>query len=230
MIGIYGGTFDPVHNGHLRPALDVCTSLTLSKVLFIPCGQPPHRDLPVASAEHRLAMLKLAVEGQPDFIVDDREIKRTGPSYMVDTLMSLTKGFPDEKFCLILGMDAFVNLDTWKDWVRITDLVSIVITQRPQIETDVTPNSGLVEYINDNRTDDKALFLTSEQHHCFFCPVTQLDISATRIRDLIRNGHSIDYLVPEKVSAVHRVLWVTLGKLCMAVLLLFSYRHCESQR
>lgn len=200
MIGIYGGTFDPVHFGHLRPALDVYTLLSLSKIFFIPCGQPPHRQPPVASSKHRLAMLKLALEGQADFIVDDREIRRTGASYMVDTLESLTSEFADEKFCLILGMDAFVQLDTWKDWSRITELVSLAITQRPQIEADLIPSSDLLQYMNDKRVNDKTVFVNSEQTHCFFCPVTQLDISATRIRELIHAGHSIDYLVPEKVA------------------------------
>lgn len=200
MIGVYGGTFDPVHFGHLRPALDVYSLLTLSKIHFIPCGQPPHRHTPVASAEHRLAMLKLALERQADFVVDEREINRAGPSYMVDTLESLVKDFADEKFCLILGMDAFVNLTTWKDWTRITELVSLVITQRPQIETDSIPNSDLIQYMNEKRVNDKTEFVNAKQPHCFFCPVTQLDISATRIRELIRDGHSIDFLVPEKVA------------------------------
>ena len=200
MIGIYGGTFDPVHFGHLRPALDVYSLLTLSKIHFIPCGQPPHRDPPVASSQQRLEMLNLAVERQSDFIVDDREINRTGASYMVDTIKSLVSDFPDEKFCLIIGMDAFVNFDTWKDWSTITEFVSLVITQRPRFEPDSIPNSDLIEYMNEKRVNDKASLLNSKQTHCFFCPVTQLDISATKIRELVRDGSSIDYLVPENVA------------------------------
>lgn len=200
MIGIYGGTFDPVHFGHLRPALDVYSLLSLSEIRFIPCGIPAHRDAAVASSQQRLEMLALALEGQPDFVVDDREVKRAGASYMVDTIKSLMSDFSNEKFCLIIGMDAFVKLDTWKDWEEITELVSLVITQRPRLETESVPSSDLIQYMNNKQVDDKELFMSSEQTHCFFCPVTQLDISATNIRELVREGNRIDYLMPEKVA------------------------------
>lgn len=204
MIGIYGGTFDPVHFGHLRPALDVYSLLNLSQIRFIPCGHPAHRDAAVASSQQRLEMLALALEGQPGFVIDDREVKRSGASYMVDTIKSLMSDFPGEKFCLIIGMDAFVKLDTWKDWEEITELVSLVITQRPRLEAEYIPGPDLIQYMNDKRTDDKELFVSSdndsEQVHCFFCPVTQLDISATNIRELVREGNRIDYLMPEKVA------------------------------
>jgi len=200
MIGIYGGTFDPVHFGHLRPAVDVYSLLNLAKIHFIPCGQPPHRNVPIASADQRLEMLSLAVERQPDFFVDDREITRAGPSYMVETIQSLRADFPGEKFCLIIGMDAFVNFDTWKDWETITDLVSLVITQRPRFEPDLIPSTDLLQYMNEKRINDKDEFITAEDTHCFFCAVTQLDISSTNIRKLVCDGNSIDYLVPEKVA------------------------------
>jgi nicotinate-nucleotide adenylyltransferase len=200
MIGIYGGTFDPVHFGHLRPAVDVYSLLNLSKIHFIPCGQPPHRDVPIASAQQRLDMLRLALERQPDFIVDEREIKRSGPSYMVDTIKSLRKDFPNEKLCLIVGMDAFVHLDTWKDWRKLTDMVSLVITQRPRFEQDSIPGSDLIQYMNDKRVNDKAQFVNSNETHCYFCGVTQLDISSTKIRKMTKEGKSIDYLLPEKVA------------------------------
>jgi nicotinate-nucleotide adenylyltransferase len=200
MIGIYGGTFDPVHFGHLRPAVDVYSLLNLSKIRFIPCGQPPHRNAPIASAQQRLEMLRLAVEPQADFIVDDREINRSGPSYMVETILSLVNDFPDEKFCLIVGMDAFVNFDTWKDWVKITELASLVITQRPRFEPDSIPGSELIQYMNEKRINDKDEFINAEGTHCFFCGVTQMDISSTSIRSQVCDGKSIDYLVPEKVA------------------------------
>jgi nicotinate-nucleotide adenylyltransferase len=145
-------------------------------------------------------MLRLALQRQPDFIVDDREINRSGPSYMVDTIKSLYEDFPEEKFCLIVGMDAFVQLDSWKDWETITDLVSLVITQRPRFEQDSIPGSDLIQYMNDKRINDKTQFVNSKGTHCFFCAVTQLDISSTRIRETVTEGKSIDYLLPEKVA------------------------------
>lgn len=199
MIGIYGGTFDPVHFGHLRPALDVYSLLKLSKIRFIPCGVPAHRNAPVANGQQRLDMLTLALQRQANFIVDDREVNRSGASFMVDTITSLIKDFADEKFCLIIGMDAFVKLDTWKDWKTITKLVSLVITQRPKFAPSSIPSSDLIQYMDEKRVNDKALFLDSQQTQCFFCPVTQLDISATNIRDLVRAGSDVNYLMPEKV-------------------------------
>jgi nicotinate-nucleotide adenylyltransferase len=199
MIGIYGGTFDPVHLGHLRPAVDVYSLLNLSQIHFIPCGQPPHRNPPIASAQQRLEMLRLALGRQTDFVVDQREIDRAGPSYMVDTIKSLIADFPKEKFCLIIGMDAFVYFDKWKDWETITSLANLVITQRPRFDTDSIPSSALIQYMNEKRTNDTSEFLRSEDTHCFICPVTQLDISSTNIRAQVSEGKCIDYLLPEKV-------------------------------
>ncbi len=200
MIGIYGGTFDPVHFGHLRPALDVYSLLTLSKILFIPCGQPPHRDAPIASSQDRLVMLELALENQPDFVIDDREINRPGASYMIDTIKSLMEDFKDEKFCLIIGMDAFVKFDGWKDWQEITKRVSLVVTQRPGYKLESTPSPELNQYLTEKQTTDKQVLVNAEQPHCFFCPVTQIDIAATEIRVLVSEGKSIDYLLPEGVA------------------------------
>ena len=119
MIGIYGGTFDPVHYGHLRPAIDVYSQLGLSEVRFIPTGEPAHREQPIASQDQRYQMLLLAIENIAGLSVDDREIKRAGPSYMVDTINSLQADFPDESFCLIVGMDAFIKFESWREWQRI---------------------------------------------------------------------------------------------------------------
>lgn len=106
-IGILGGTFDPVHFGHLRPALDVAEQLNLEHVRLIPSAEPPHRAEPVATAQQRVALLQLAIKNNPRFVVDDRELHRKGPSYTVDTLYSLKQEFPDSSFYLMLGTDAF---------------------------------------------------------------------------------------------------------------------------
>ena len=108
MIGILGGTFDPVHYGHLRTALEVRVALELDEVRLIPCRLPPHRALPIASPEQRAQMLYAAIEGHDGFVVDERELSREGPSYMLDTLVSLRKDFSSRGVCLIIGMDAFL--------------------------------------------------------------------------------------------------------------------------
>lgn len=200
MIGIYGGTFDPVHFGHLRPAVDVYTALSLSKILFIPCGQPPHREPSLATGQQRLDMLELALQRHSEFVVDDRELRRAGASYMVDTIKNLMGDFPQERFCLIVGMDAFVKFNTWHEWQEITRLVSLVVTHRPSFDPNSITESDLRDYLNKKCIDDMKTFCTSEQANCIFCPVTQLDISSTRIRELAGNGSSIDYLLPAPVA------------------------------
>jgi nicotinate-nucleotide adenylyltransferase len=131
MIGIMGGTFDPIHFGHLRPALEVCERLSLSQVRFIPCRVPPHRPQPMASAEDRLKMVEMAVENTPQFFLDDRELRRgDGASYSVDTLKSLLKEY-DESLILMLGADAFLGFNRWKNWREILKMANIVVSCRP---------------------------------------------------------------------------------------------------
>jgi nicotinate-nucleotide adenylyltransferase len=162
MIGIYGGTFDPVHFGHLRPALDVLEGLGLEQVRFIPCGQPPHRQQPVANAEQRMAMLSLAVSEQAGFVVDDREISRGGTSYMVDTLTSLKQEKPNNTFCLMLGMDAFIEFDQWKRWQDILQMVNLVVTHRPNADFDFDKTGHVLnEYLINHRLHDIDTFLGS---------------------------------------------------------------------
>ncbi len=199
MIGIYGGTFDPVHFGHLRPAVDVYTELGLSEIRFIPAGIPAHREQPVASKAQRCQMLLLATENIAGMSVDDREINRDGPSYMIDTIRSLQSDFPDEKFCLIVGMDAFIGFESWREWQAIVGLINIVITYRPNFDIDSITESELKKYIRGAETKNKDEFLTGSFGHCYFCPVTQLDISATRIRELARQGSKLNFLLPDAV-------------------------------
>lgn len=200
MIGIYGGTFDPVHFGHLRPAVDVFSFLSLSKIHFIPCGQPPHRAPSLATAQQRMEMLELALQRHPEFVVDDRELRRAGTSYMVDTIRSLMEDFPQEKLCLIVGMDAFLAFHTWHEWQEITRLVNLIVTHRPSFDPESIAESGLSDYLTEKRTDDMSVFHESDKTSCLFCPVTQLDISSTRIRELVSKGDSIDYLLPALVA------------------------------
>src|SRR6185312_8114972 len=115
-IGLFGGTFDPIHYGHLRTAFELWQELRLAEVRFLPTGSPPHRDQPLASPELRLRMVQAAVADQPAFVVDDREVRRTGVSYSVDTLTELRAENADRSLCLLLGMDAFLGLPNWHRW------------------------------------------------------------------------------------------------------------------
>lgn len=203
MIGVYGGTFDPIHYGHLRPALEILEAFALSELRFIPCGQPPHRAFPVASPAQRLAMVECAIAGVPEFIADPREIQRQGPSYMIDTLRSLQVEQRDPQLCLILGMDAFAAFHTWHDWRSILALSNLLVMHRPEFEpAQVIQDAELRQLIADSRIQDKSLFCQSPAGKLMFYPVTQLDISSTRIRDAIRQQHNVRYLLPNAVIAM----------------------------
>lgn len=203
MIGVYGGTFDPVHYGHLRPALEVFEAFALSELRFVPCGQPPHRNLPEAVPAQRLAMVERAIAGVPGFVADAREIQRSGPSYMIDTLRSLHTELSEQALCLILGMDAFAGFHSWHEWRAIPELCNLLVMHRPEFEpAQVIQDTELQQLINDCQVHDSSQFSHARAGKLMFYPVTQLDISSTRIREAIRQRRSVRFLLPDEVIAV----------------------------
>jgi nicotinate-nucleotide adenylyltransferase len=203
MIGILGGTFDPIHNGHLRTALDVQQCLSLDEVRFIPCGEPPHRVAPVATPLQRLTMVRAAIATQEKFTLDDREIKRKGPSYMVDTLTSLKQDFGNVSLCLIVGTDAFNGLEQWHRWQQIFELANIAVMQRPAIKGHNELNKRLLSLLK-HRIMDTDDFKRSQSGGIAFVPVTQMDISATKIRQDWQQGKDIQFLLPDSVLTLIR--------------------------
>lgn len=129
-IGILGGTFDPVHFGHLRTALELKQILDLQEIKFLPCHTPVHKELPSAHPHHRIAMLQLAIANESGFALDDRELRRATPSYMIETLTSLRQELNDTPLILIMGSDAFTNLPTWKNWQQLLDMAHIAVAIR----------------------------------------------------------------------------------------------------
>ena len=199
MIGIYGGTFDPIHYGHLRPALDVYQALPFSEIRFIPCGEPPHRDAPYADAQHRLAMLRLALANQPAFRIDERELRRKGPSFMVDTLQELRAECGQQPLCLIIGFDAFLGLQSWHQWQAIPELAHLVVTHRPGWnKSEIESRSALSQLVKLRQMSGEAM-AQYQAGGIVFVPVTQLDISSTRIRELVAAGKDARYLLPDNV-------------------------------
>ncbi len=197
MIGIYGGTFDPVHYGHLRTALEVREALELDEVRFIPCRFPPHRREPVFPPEKRLEFLQLATADEPGFVVDTRELERSGVSYMVDTLASLRNEVGELPLGLILGRDAFLGLPSWHRWESIFDLAHLVVMDRPGYRPDWLP--PLKEYVAQRSTDHPGELQHQPAGRIFFQRVTQLEISATHIRQCLQEGKSPRYLLSDQV-------------------------------
>ena len=201
---IQGGTFDPVHNAHLRTALDVARQLGVAQIRLLPCGDPPHRPPPGASAAQRLHMLQAAIEGDPRFVIDSRELQRAGPSYMVDTAAELRAEFgPQTPICLMMGMDAFLGLESWRHWRQLTGLLHLVVTQRPGWQGALEHASPVLrQWVAQQESDTVAGLLRHPAGRVLFVPVTQLDISATQVRAMLRAGQSPSYLVPPQVLRV----------------------------
>jgi len=197
MICILGGTFDPVHFGHLRPALDVQQALGIERVHLLPCRIPPHRDMPRLTDAQRLALLRLAIEGEAGLSIDERELRREGPSYMVDTLASLRTEIGDRPLCLALGTDALAGLDSWHRPERILDLCHLVVMQRPGTGW---PRGGALEQrIEAARVAQVEALSACAAGRVLALPVTQMAVSSTRIRELLKHGRSARYLMPEAV-------------------------------
>ena len=199
-IGLFGGTFDPIHYGHLRTAFELWQELRLAEIRFMPTGSPPHREQPYATPELRLAMVEAAVASQPAFVVDDREVRRTGVSYSVDTLTEVRKEFPDRSLCLLLGMDAFLGLPNWHRWRELLDLAHIVVAHRPGWKA---PTMGpLGEVMVDHGTGTIRDLHQNPSGRVYVHAVTQLEISSTELRQLIIAGRDPQYLVPEEVRQI----------------------------
>lgn len=200
MIGLLGGTFDPIHFGHLRMAEELADWLALDKVRFIPAAQPPHRSQPRTAVHHRVEMTRLAIEANPRFMLDTCEVERKGVSYTVETLASLRQELGTAvHLWLFMGADAFIGLNTWKDWSRLFDLANIAVAHRPGYRVAQTDALGdeLREALQLHHVKDAAPNQAAGQ--IVLRPVTQLDISATAIRTAIREGKSPRYLMPEPV-------------------------------
>lgn len=197
-IGLFGGTFDPVHIGHLRTALELKQALGLAQMRLLPSAQPPHRAQPMASAEHRLALLKCGVDAEPGLAVDDRELRREGPSYTLDTLAGIRAEIgADTPLCLCIGMDSLVNLNQWHRWQELTDYAHIVAAARPGWHL---PNAGAVlEFVRRHRAHDIAELQATPAGKLLIVEMTLLPISATGIRQALQRGESIRYLVPDGV-------------------------------
>ena len=200
-LGLFGGTFDPVHFGHLRLAEEAISQLGLGGVRWIPAGQPPHRGTPQVTAEQRLAMVLRSTAGNAQFSVDASEVEAAAPSYTVHTLERLRRELgADQALVLLVGADAFAGLTTWHRWRDILALAHIAVSHRPgfPIELSSLPAALASEFTARRLLDVSALKASPAGGIATFA-MTQLAISATQIRQLLANGLSARYLLPDSV-------------------------------
>lgn len=198
-IGLFGGTFDPVHIGHLRGALEVAELMAFDQLRLIPSARPPHREAPQVSAADRLAMVELAVADLPPLLVDDRELRRERPSWTIDTLESLRAevGESDQLF-LMLGWDAFCGLPGWHRWEELLNHCHILVLQRP--DADAEPPEELRDLLAARSVADP-LSLSGPGGQISFVWQSPLAVSATQVRQLLADGRSVRFLVPDAVLA-----------------------------
>lgn len=198
-LGLLGGTFNPVHIGHLRAALEVTEFMGLDELRLVPSARPPHRQAPQVSAEQRLAMVELAVVGEPRLKVDDRELKRDKPSYTLDTLESLRGELAaHDQLFLLLGWDAFCGLPSWHRWQELLDHCHLLVLQRPDADSEAP------EALRDllaARSVSNPLSLQGPGGQISFIWQTPLAVSATQIRQLLAAGRSARFLLPDAVLA-----------------------------
>lgn len=211
-IGLFGGTFNPIHLGHLQAARTVMERLSLMSLLFIPAAIPPHKSMGgIADAADRLEMIRLAVLNEPCFSVSDVEINRSGPSYTVDTVHYFLNGaLADDRYYLIVGLDAFLEMDTWKSYKNLLKIIPLVVMARPESVPDLNVSKTIEAFLSAKVSGEVKFEAATDRFECQgYQPVTLLRggfrmLSATLIRDRIRAGESIDTLVPASVGAFIR--------------------------
>ncbi|MCF6262775.1 MAG: nicotinate-nucleotide adenylyltransferase [Xanthomonadales bacterium] len=197
-IGLFGGTFDPVHFGHLRAASEAKEKLGLGDFRLLPVGRPAHRNQTHASAEHRLAMLRLAVAEHPDITVDNREVRRSGVSYMVDTLAEIRgEAGTDRAILLILGQDAAHGLCSWYRWQELFDYAHLVVMTRP--DSPASFSTQLESFVTTRRCNTMADLWRSPAGLLLNLEVTQLAISSTAIRQQVAQNRSPRFLLPDRI-------------------------------
>lgn len=200
--GLFGGTFNPVHFGHLRAAEELMTLLDLDRVIFIPAASPPHKtERGMASFEHRLQMLQLAIAGNDSFSFSDVESRRPGKSYSIDTVQYfLDSHDPGLELYFITGQDAFDAITTWREWDNLLSLCHFAVITRPGYENkgllQILPPDMAARYVYDEQND---IFKNPQGRSVFFRRTTFLDISSSHIREKIQQGQSVRYLIPDKV-------------------------------
>lgn len=202
-VGVYGGTFDPIHQAHLRVAEEFAEAFGLSQVRLIPTGEPPHRNSPATPAEQRLAMVEAAIAGNPRLMADPREVRRRGYCYTIDTLGELKAELPPgTPLAWLVGADAFLSLHRWKRWQELLDLAHLAVAVRPGFDLESwqkTAPDQLLAAVQPKLSDESAIPVAPVPGRITFLSTTPLAISSTRLRADLAAGRSVRYLLPDPV-------------------------------
>jgi nicotinate-nucleotide adenylyltransferase len=196
-LGIFGGTFNPIHYGHLRVAEEVRYGCGLDRIIFIPSGSPSLKTAEIADADHRYKMTCMATGSNPDFSVSDIEMHSISKSYTIKTVEKLNGMYPDDELCLIMGVDVFLDLPAWREPERLVSLIDFIIMTRPGFSVKELKSSPFVEALCEAGHGNYHL---KGGRTASVIQVTACDIASTTIRQLIREGKSIKYLLPEAVE------------------------------
>ncbi len=197
-VGVFGGTFDPIHYGHLRSALELSERLELTQLRLMPCAMPPHRELTQCSAQQRAAMVELAVAGESRLMCDTRELQRSGPSYTIDSLIELRQELGEQtSLSLIMGCDALLDIDSWYRWKEILDWAHVVVIARPGWRLPV--QGPVAQWIEDNTLGAVDGIKERTAGGILIEELRPLAISSTEIRAMLASDHSVRYLLPESV-------------------------------
>ena len=201
-IGILGGTFNPIHLGHLRSADEVRETFALDRIYFVPAAQPPHKkSQALADARHRLKMVELAIAGNPFFFPSSIELERSGPSYSIDTIRHFCSDLPNATIFFILGLDAFREIHTWKDYLLIPSLCNVIVTSRPGISAPTSDQLLPVALHTTLWYDPTIKMYRHPSGHCLiFHEIQGLNISASQIRHIAQQGKSLRYLIAPAVN------------------------------
>lgn len=197
-LALLGGTFDPVHIGHLRAAIEAREALRADEIRLLPCAVPPHREQPELGPEQRLQMLQAAIAGIPGLRADARELQRSGPSYTYDTLISFRAEIGERQpLVLVLGADAFAGLPSWHRWREITGLAHLAVLTRPDAHNLIDPR--LEDLLASAGTADPSELSASAAGRVLRLQIPPLPLSSTLVRTRLRQGRSVRFLVPDAV-------------------------------
>lgn len=197
-IAIFGGTFDPIHNGHLQTSLNIQSAFIFDTYFFLPCKVPTIKPAAFASNEQRIKMIELAIKANPHFKLDLREIERDSPSYMVETLQSFRNQHSDASITLIIGYDAFISLPKWHQWEKLITLANILVINRNEFVQHQIPEL-MQQFLRNYQCKEETVFLNNKAGAIYLFDAGYYEISSTMIREEIKNGNNVDCKIPKEV-------------------------------